>query len=597
MQIRTGNFVKFLSRSLTLLLTLGCGTLAAAQNSPSGSGGFGPVGLVKGQTALLTVQDIAPYSCNGTVFFLDANGNILSTSNLGLQPGHSTSFSWANPGPSQRSEITPFLQPTLDANGNTGCLGTAEVFDNLTGYTRVVVDENPVLVSPGPQQMPSAPGSIGVGLFESVRLSVTGAASNSCIGIIGYDDANGNPLGSSLNVNLAPGQSAFLDLNGNTLVKRFGQRAQVQPVFTPTIGTVSICQPSVEVYSQLLGSTFAMASPGPIQFGESNPGPVQFGTMGIVRGQTARLNAVAFPPNPCTVQLEFTDANGNILASGQSLLLNPGQATSLDYGTTNPGPIQTVILPVMNASNQSGGSITGCLATAEVFDNLTGFSRVLAQPGPIQFGENNPGPIGFGMLGVGLLQTVRLNVEGISSNGNAPCQGQLSFLDVNGNTLSTGTSVTLNQGQTSYFELNGNTLVKGFGQRVQVRPLITTSSANGTCSASTEEYEQITGRTLVYASAVNVLTPSIQLPAAVSVVDGQTVNVLVSLSAPAPADLVVNLSSSNTGFVDVPPSVSFPAGATSRPIPATGVAAGTTTITASAPGYTSAFTFVTVSPN
>jgi hypothetical protein len=69
---------------------------------------------------------------------------------------------------------------------------------------------------------------------------------------------------------------------------------------------------------------------------------------------------------------------------------------------------------------------------------------------------------------------------------------------VNGNVLSSGPSVTLNQGQTPFFELNGNTLVNGFGQRVQVRPLITTSSADGTCSASTETYEQLTGRTLVY---------------------------------------------------------------------------------------------------
>lgn len=503
MHIRSENFVKFFNRSLALLLGLGCGVLAAAQNQPAGRGGFGPVGLVQGQTALLTVQAIAPYSCNGTAYFLDANGNTLSTANVSQQPGHSISYSWKNPGPQGRSEITPFLLPTLDANGNTGCLGATEVFDNLTGYTRVVIPENPVLASPGPINMPAAPGSIGVGLYESVRLSMTGAASNFCIGIIGFDDANGSPLGSSLNVNLAPGQSAFLDLKGSTLVKRLGQRAQIQPVFTPTIGTLSICQPSLEVYEQFFGTTMAMADPAPISFGLSNPGPINFGAMDIVQGQTARLNAVAFPPNSCTVQLEFTDSSGNVLASSQSLLLNPGQATSLDYGTNNPGPTQKVILPVMIASNSSGGTTAGCLATAEVFDTFSGFSRVWTSPGPIGFGENSPGPISFGMLGVGLLQTVRLNVEGISSDAAAPCQAQLSFLDVNGNTLSTGPSVTLNHGQTSFFELNGNTLVTGFGQRVQVRPLITTSSADGTCSASTEAYEQITRRTLVYGNEVS----------------------------------------------------------------------------------------------
>jgi len=507
MQIRTETFVRFFNRTVTLWLALGCGVLAAAQNQPSGPGGFGPIGLVRGQTALLSVQAVAPNSCNGQVFFLDANGNILTTSNLSLQPGHSTSLSWVNPGPTQRSEITPFLLPALDANGNTGCLGTTEVFDNLSGYTRVAIDENAVLVGPGPQQMPSGPGSIGVGLFETVRLNVTGAASNSCIGIIGYDDANGNKLGNSLNVNLGPGQSAYLDLNGNTLVRRFGQRVQVQPMITPAPGAVGVCQPSVEVYEQFFDSTIAMGSPGPQQFGEIGPGPIQFGAMGIVRGQTARLNAVAFPPNPCTVQLQFTDASGNVLASAPSLTLSPGQATSLDYGLPNPGPSQrTEITPVMNASNPTGGSIAGCLATAEVFDNATGFSRVLAQPGPIQFGEAGPGPMSFGMLGLGLLQTARLNADGISSDPAAPCQVQLSFADSSGNVLSSGPSLTLSQGQTSFFELNGNTLgQQGPGpiSRVQVRPVLTQTSAAGTCSASTEVYEQITGRTLVNLNEVS----------------------------------------------------------------------------------------------
>jgi len=503
MQIRTQAFVRFFNGSLALLLVLGSGVAASAQNQPTGPGGFAPIGVVLGQTARLTVQDIAPYTCNGQMFFFDANGNTLSTSTVALQPGQSQSFTWHDPGPVGRSEITPYLLPTPDASGNSGCLGTAEVFDNLTGYTRVVIPENPVLTNPGPANIPSAPGSIAVGRFESVRLNVTGAATNPCIGIIGYDDANGNPIGASLNVNLAAGQSAFLDLNGNTLVRRFGQSAQVQPTFAPAVGAVGECQPSVEVYGQLLGGTIAMANPGPTQFGETNPGPTQFGEMGIVRGQTARLNAVAATSDVCTVQLQFTDGNGNVLAAGQSVTLNPGQAISLDY-QINPGPQQrTEVVPVMNASNPTGGSIAGCLATAEAFDNLTGFSRVLVNPGPVNFGAANPGPSQFGMLGVGLLQTVRLNAEGISGNSNAPCQIQFSFLDANGNTLSAGPSVTLRQGQTSFFEINGNTLVSGFGQRVQLRPVITPISGNGTCAASTEVYEQLTGRTLVYGNAVS----------------------------------------------------------------------------------------------
>ena len=499
MRSRNQNFVTIFT--LVMVLAFGCAGPAFAQNGPTGSGGFGPVGVVYGQTALLTVQAIAPYACNGAAYFLDANGNILTTSGLSLQPGHSTSLTWKDPGPFGRSQVTPFLLPTLDANGNTGCLGTAEVFDNLTGYSRVVIPENPVLRDPGPA---NAPGSIGVGLYETVRLSVTGAAGSSCPVTLSFADSNGNPVSASVTKDPGPTSTSFLELNGNTLVTRFGQRVQVQALVTPTVGTVGICQPSVEVYEQFFGTTMAMADPAPISFGEKDPGPISFGALGIVQGQTARLNAVAFPPDPCTVQLQFLDANGNVLTSGQILQLNPGQATSLDYGTANPGPIQTVVLPVMTASNPSGGSTSGCLSTAEVFDNATGFSRVLKDPGPTGFGEKDPGPFGFGMMGVGLFQTVRLNVEGTSSDPNAPCMAQLSFLDVNGNTLGSGPSLTLTQGQTSYFDLNGNTLVGGFGQRVQVRPSLTMTSAAGTCSASAETYEQFSGRTLVYGNEVSM---------------------------------------------------------------------------------------------
>jgi hypothetical protein len=478
------------------------GTLGSAQVL---KGSFGPVGVVKGQTARLSVQAIAPNPCNAQITWGDLNGNILSSARISLQPGQSTLLDWKDPGPMQRSEVTPSLVATLDANGNTGCLGTTEVFDNLTGYTRVTISANPVLVNPGPIQTPAGPGSIGVGLFETVRLNVSGLAPNACIGQLSFTDASGNPVGSSMNVNLGPGQSTFLDLNGNTLVRRLGQRMQVQPVVTPTPGTPSSCQTSVELYEQFFGSTVAMGDgsvvPGTTR--EGDPGPISFGAIGLVAGQTAQLNVVAFPPDPCMVQLEFTDSNGSVLASSSNTTLNPGQSASLKY-LANPGPSQrTEITPLVLVSNPTGGNVAGCIATVESFDNVTGFSRVLKDPGPMQFGLKDPGPVNFGMLGVGLLQTARLNAEGISTDPAAPCTLQLSFADGNGNVLSSGPAVTLNQGQISSFDLNGNTLVTGFGERAEIRPLLTQTSAPGTCSASAEVYEQLTGRTLANLNAVS----------------------------------------------------------------------------------------------
>lgn len=480
-----------------LLLLLAC--RAGAQTV----GSFAPVGIVAGQTGRLDVHAVAPNSCNGVATWQDASGNILKTAAISLPAGQSTTLDWKDTGYNSRTEITPSLVPTRDGNGNTGCLATTEVFDNLTGYTRVAINANRVLKDPGPAQQPAGPGQIGIGLFETARLNVTGVSPNSCIGQVSFTDAIGNALGSTLSVNLGPGQSTSLDLNGNMLVRRIGQRVQVQPVLTITPGTPSLCNASVEVYEQFFGTTMAVADPSPLQLAGRDPGPAQFGALGIAPGQTARLNAVAATSDPCTAQLEFTDASGNTLVSGQPVFLSAGQATSLDYQLAPGSRGRTEIIPAGSLSNPTGGTVAGCLASAEIFDNASGFSRVWVNPGPSQFAGKDPGPTQFGMFGVGQFQTLRLNAEGISSDPAVPCVVQLSFADGSANVLSAGPVLTLNQGQISFLELNGNSLVGRFGQRVQVRPVLTPTSAPGTCSASAEVYEQITGRTLVYGNEVS----------------------------------------------------------------------------------------------
>jgi len=164
MQLRTETFVRIFNGTVTLWLALGCGMLAAAQNQPSGPGGFGPVGLVRGQTARLSVQAVAPNTCNGQAVFIDANGNTLKTANLSLQPGQSTSLSWAGTGPSltlsqgqtsffelngntlgqqgsgpiQRVQVRPVLTQT---SGAGTCSASTEVYEQITGRTLVNLNE------------------------------------------------------------------------------------------------------------------------------------------------------------------------------------------------------------------------------------------------------------------------------------------------------------------------------------------------------------------------------------------------------------------------------------------------------------------------
>ena len=83
-------------------------------------------------------------------------------------------------------------------------------------------------------------------------------------------------------------------------------------------------------------------------------------------------------------------------------------------------------------------------------------------------------------------------------------------------------------------------------------------------------------------------------PVSLTINGTATQNLTLNLSAPALAALVVNLRSSNAAVASAPATVSFATGMTSVAVPVTGVAAGSVTITASAPNVASATASVTV---
>jgi trimeric autotransporter adhesin len=99
----------------------------------------------------------------------------------------------------------------------------------------------------------------------------------------------------------------------------------------------------------------------------------------------------------------------------------------------------------------------------------------------------------------------------------------------------------------------------------------------------------ITASTLGYANgvtAINVRPVAISLPTSTVVAPGATVSVPITLTEPAPTGgLTVSLTPVNTGVATVAPTVAVAAGASAANVNVTGVAVGTTTINATAPGY------------
>jgi hypothetical protein len=217
-----------------------------------------------------------------------------------------------------------------------------------------------------------------------------------------------------------------------------------------------------------------------------------FPMIGITRGQTLQLNVVAFPVDPCFAHLGFQNSSGNPVGPTTSLTLQPGQSASLTLNgdsLTDLAGKRVEVLPtvVLNPSP----SPDSCQASAEVFDNVFGITSVLV-PGAFGYPANPD----LGMLGVTVLQTVRLNVVAYPID---PCIGQISFLNSNGELVGNSLmNVSLNPGQATFLDLPGSTLVTKLGQRAEVQPVMTPNSASAApnaCVVSAEVYVNGLGTT------------------------------------------------------------------------------------------------------
>jgi hypothetical protein len=166
---------------------------------------------------------------------------------------------------------------------------------------------------------------IGIVHGQTLQINVVAYPPDPCFAMVGFQDVNGNPVGTTVNVSLQAGQSASLALNGDTLTSALGKRVEVQPTVAVAVGVASRCNASAEVFDNLLGIN-SVAVPGAAGFAAH---PV-FGMIGVTELQTVRVNVIAYPPDPCVGQLSFLDSQGAPVGNALAVQLAPGQAASLD---------------------------------------------------------------------------------------------------------------------------------------------------------------------------------------------------------------------------------------------------------------------------
>jgi hypothetical protein len=166
-----------------------------------------------------------------------------------------------------------------------------------------------------------------------------------------------------------------------------------------------------------LVATLALAHGGPAEaFKEVEPGKT--GMVGIVRGQTARLNAVRIddpnttPPDDsgraCTAELSLLDGTGNVLTRSMESLA-AGHSAFLDFAIDDPNArpgqrqqLRAVLRAVPPDTGDRRGRAfppdpcAGLVATLEVFQSETGETTVILNPAVIRGFNPQPDPPGIG---------------------------------------------------------------------------------------------------------------------------------------------------------------------------------------------------------
>jgi hypothetical protein len=240
---------RLLTQIATALFVLTLANAAWAQSLSNNTTNFAMIGLVRGQTLQVNLVAFPPDPCFATIGFQNTNGNAVGpTLNVTLQAGQSASLALNGDTltntPGQRVEVLPTV--TLTAGIVSQCDASAEVYDNILEISSVVV--------PGTAGYPPNPifGMFGVTELQTAQLNVVAYPTDPCIGTLTFVNSSGVPVGNTMNVQLAPGEAASLELPGSTLVTKLGQRAEVQPVVSASNGG---CIASAEVYLNGLGTT------------------------------------------------------------------------------------------------------------------------------------------------------------------------------------------------------------------------------------------------------------------------------------------------------------------------------------------------------
>ncbi len=279
------------------------------------------------------------------------------------------------------------------------------------------------------------------------------------------------------------------------------------------------------------GSTALAQDEVPVPPPASDDGVIAFGMAGLARLQAATLSVVAIgggtpdPSTVCRVGLGFRDASGQLFrdASGMDIAaefsLGPGLAVRLDLreadafrGRTGRRVALRADVRLLDPPAIPPGSCGPVVATLEVVDTWTGHTALFYPSDPTE-----PDFTPFGMVGLGRLQTGRLNLVAVGGGSPDPtalpvCPIEVGFVDDMGDPFRDASGMpiamsgVLAPGQAAFLDLRAVDAFRGAtGLRVAFRPVVRVlpDPSGGPCQRpvpTLEVFDIVTGRsTLLYA--------------------------------------------------------------------------------------------------
>lgn len=216
-----------------------------------------------------------------------------------------------------------------------------------------------------------------------------------------------------------------------------------------------------------------------------------FSTMGVARGQQARLNVFyhnifppgpcapgerCFPPGPCApgescsfnVSLSFSDCDGNIVARNDINLVPDRGGSILFTPTSFMSDGRACARATVTVQPDANGNLPQLVPTVEILDVATGQSSLI-NPGSTRQDWSGPGDFDFGLFNVIKGQTARVSVAFVGLPEGfppGPCRVTLRFFGGDGQQISEST-IPLNPGQTGQFDFPTTNFPDGARARIR----------------------------------------------------------------------------------------------------------------------------------